>query len=57
MGIRNVIVTVSGGNLIQPISAATGSFGYFNISGLVTGHAYVVAISARHILSPSPYGS
>jgi hypothetical protein len=46
-GISGAIVTVSGGDLQQPVSARTSTFGYYSFSGLTAGQAYVVTASAR----------
>ena len=41
-GISSAIVTVSGGDLQQPVAARTNTFGYYTFSGLTAGQAYVV---------------
>jgi hypothetical protein len=46
-GIRTAYVTVSGGNLPEPITVGTSSFGYYTVGGLTSGQAYIVAVSAR----------
>lgn len=46
-GIRNVIVTVSGGGLPQPLVAQTGSLGWYSFNGLSTGQTYTVSVSAK----------
>lgn len=54
VGIRNAQITVTGGNLAQPIIASTGSFGYFTVEGLTAGQAYVLSVnSRRHTFTPS----
>ena len=45
--VRNVIVTISGGNLPSPISTQTGTFGYFSFAGLQTGQTYTVRVDAK----------
>ena len=53
-GLRNAYVTVSGGNLGQPIIVATSSFGYYRLDGLTAGQAYVVSVSSRrYVFTPS----
>lgn len=46
-GIRNIRVTISGGNLAEPRTALTGSFGYFRFDGLRAGQTYVVYVSGK----------
>lgn len=46
-GIRNAIVTISGGNLPGPLTTTTGTFGYFNFEGLQAGQTYTVTVNAR----------
>lgn len=51
-GIRDAIVTISGGNLPSPRTLQTGSFGYYNFQGLPSGQTYTVTVSAkRHIFA------
>jgi hypothetical protein len=47
LGIRNVIVTISGGPLTTPRIARTSSFGYFEFDGLEVGNTYVISISSK----------
>lgn len=53
-GIRNAWVTVSGGNLPNPLSQQTGSFGYYNFSGLQPGITYTVTVSAKRYTLTQP---
>ncbi|MEO7674381.1 MAG: carboxypeptidase-like regulatory domain-containing protein, partial [Pyrinomonadaceae bacterium] len=46
-GIRNIRVTISGGNLAAPQTALTGSFGYFRFDGLRAGQTYVLHVSGK----------
>lgn len=46
-GIRNVMVTVSGGDLPEPINAYTSSFGYFNFPSLRATLTYIVTVTPR----------
>lgn len=51
-GIRNALVTLSGGNLPAHVTAHTGSFGYYNFQGLQSGMTYTVTvITKRYILA------
>jgi hypothetical protein len=54
IGIRGSIVTVEGGGLPSTLYATTGTFGYYNFSGLATGQTYTVTVNARrYTFSPS----
>lgn len=53
-GIRNAIVTVSGGNLTRPRSLATGTFGRYQFNGLDSGETYVVTVSAKRFSFGTP---
>lgn len=46
-GIRNAMVTVSGGDLTAPILVQTGSFGYYQFDGLRVGQTYVVSVMSK----------
>lgn len=46
-GIPNVYVTISGGELTEPRSMTTGSFGYYTFDDLPTGGAYVVSVGTK----------
>lgn len=53
-GIRNAAVTLSGGNLEQPITVKTGAFGIFTFDNLAVGQTYIVTIeSKRFVFNPS----
>ena len=53
-GLSNVIVTISGGNLPQPVSIQTGSFGYYKFNNLPAGETYTVSVSSkRYVFNPS----
>ena len=47
LGIRNALVTMSGGNLPTPVTVQTGSFGYFTFTGLQAGLIYTVTVVAK----------
>lgn len=53
-GIRNAIISVSGGNLTQPIFVRTGSFGYYSIEGLDAGQTYVLTINSKRFIFSNP---
>ncbi len=44
--VRNAFVTISGGNLPSPVTVRTGSFSYYNFSGLQSGATYTVTVTA-----------
>lgn len=46
-GLRNALVTLTGGNLQRPFMTATGSFGYFTFDGLEAGQAYVITVLSK----------
>lgn len=62
-GIKNSLVTVSGGDLGSPVTTQTGSFGYFRFSGLHSAQTYTITVNSKRftILQPSrqisPLGS
>ncbi len=53
-GIRNAIVTLSGGNLPAPVTVLTGSFGYYNFQGLQPGMTYTVTVSTKRYTFAQP---
>jgi hypothetical protein len=46
-GIRNAIVTLSGGNLPAPLVFQTGNFGIYSFSNIEAGYEYTVHVSAK----------
>jgi hypothetical protein len=53
-GIKNAQVTISGGDLSQPITVLTGSYGYYNFSGLTVEQSYTVTVNAkRYVFAPN----
>jgi hypothetical protein len=46
-GIRNAVVTITGGNLPGPVNAQTGQFGTYSFSGLQSGEVYTVRVDAK----------
>lgn len=46
-GIRNAVVTISGGNLPGPVTTQTGQFGTYLFGGLLAGEVYTVSVSAK----------
>ncbi len=53
-GIRNVIVTITGGSLPQQITTTTSSFGYYNFSGVPVGGTYIVTVQAKRYAFNNP---
>jgi hypothetical protein len=53
-GIRNALVTVSGGDLPSAVTVATGSFGYFLFTGLHTGQTYTVTVATKRFVISMP---
>ena len=53
-GIPNTFVTLSGGNLPNPIATRTNSFGYYNFQELQSGQEYTVTVSARRYSFAQP---
>jgi hypothetical protein len=45
--IANAFITIAGGDLSQPKTITTGSFGYYMVDGLSAGQNYVVTVSAK----------
>jgi hypothetical protein len=52
--IRNAKVVITGNALGKPITATTGSFGWFTFDGLPTGDTYVVGVSSRRYTFSTP---
>jgi len=52
--IRNVVVTVSGGNLGSPRTVVTGTFGYYRFDGIVAGETYFIGVSAKRYTFATP---
>jgi hypothetical protein len=46
-GVRNAVVTISGGNLPAPVVFQTGQFGTYLFEGLQPGWAYTVRVAAK----------
>ncbi len=46
-GVRNALVTISGGNLPVPVSVQTGSFGNFSFQGLQVGATFTVTVQSK----------
>ena len=53
-GIRGASVTISGGNLPAPVTVETGSFGYYNFSGLTAGQTYTVTVAVKRYVIAQP---
>lgn len=46
-GIRNAVVTITGGNLPGPVTTQTGQFGTYSFGGLQAGEVYTVRVDAK----------
>jgi hypothetical protein len=45
--ISGAVITVSGGNLSQPVTARTNGLGYYTLPGLGAGQTYAVSVAAK----------
>ncbi|HEY0049803.1 MAG TPA: carboxypeptidase-like regulatory domain-containing protein [Pyrinomonadaceae bacterium] len=53
-GIGNVVVSINGGSLSEPIYARTSPFGYYSFEGIAAGQTYIVTVSSKtHTFNPS----
>ena len=53
-GIKNAQVTISGGDLAQPVTVLTGSYGYYSFPGLTVEQSYTVTVNAkRYVFAPN----
>ncbi len=50
VGIRNSVITVTGGNLTEPRVVRTSAFGYYSIDGLELGSTYVVTVRSKRFV-------
>ena len=53
-GIRNALVTVSGGDLPAPVTLQTGSFGSYNFQELHSGQTYTVTVVTKRYVLAQP---
>lgn len=53
-GIRNATVTITGGNLSQPVTLKTGTFGAYTFDELSSGETYIVTVSAKKYSFDNP---
>ena len=53
-GIRNAVVSLSGGNLTQPVIIQTGPFGSYSFENLQVGQTYFLQVSAKRFRFSSP---
>jgi len=53
-GIRNSLVTVSGGDLGSPVTVQTGSFGNFVVRGLHSAQTYTVTVNSKRFTFSQP---
>ena len=54
LGIRGAIITIYGGDLNEPLTAVTNSFGRYRVEGLTAGHTYIVSVRAGKYSFPVP---
>ena len=53
-GIRNVKVTISGGDLAEPRTMYTGAFGYYSFTGVTAGQTYFVTVEPKRYTISQP---
>lgn len=53
-GIANATIMVTGGNLPQPVTVRTSSFGIYSIGDLPSGPIYVVQVSSKRFVFANP---
>jgi len=53
-GIRNALVTLSGGNLPSPVTLQTGTFGYYNFQGLQSGMTFTITVATKKYVVTQP---
>jgi hypothetical protein len=53
-GIRDVMVSIAGGELEHPLQVATSNFGYFRFEDIPAGGTYVVTVQSRRFRFSSP---
>jgi hypothetical protein len=53
-GIRNAVVSLSGGTLTQPVIVQTGPFGSYSFDNLQVGQTYFMQVSAKRFRFSSP---
>lgn len=46
-GLRNITVTLSGGNLLTPRTTLTSSFGYFTLDDVLAGETYILSVENK----------
>jgi len=53
-GIRNAVITITGGSLPSPMIARTGSFGYYRFPTVAIGGPYTVTVTTKNFTFTSP---
>ena len=48
------MVTISGGDLPEPVVVQTGSFGYYSFEGLAAGETYIVSVLVKRYRMDEP---
>lgn len=46
-GLSKVVITLSGGMLLVPLTARTGSFGYFKFEDVEVGQIYIISVQSK----------
>ncbi len=53
-GLKNVFVTITGGNLPRPLTFRTNDFGYYRFEGIEVGQSYIVSVASRRYVFTEP---
>ena len=53
-GIRNVTLTLTGGNLREPVSTRTTTFGAYQFSGIQSGQTYILTVNGKRYTFDQP---
>lgn len=53
-GIRHASISVTGGNLAEPVNALSGAFGYYRFEGLEAGQTYILTIKSKRYVFSQP---
>jgi len=53
-GIRNAVITLTGGSLTQPITTRTSSFGYYRFDEIPAGATYILTVGSKRFSFTNP---
>ncbi|HMT06719.1 MAG TPA: hypothetical protein PKA82_01860 [Pyrinomonadaceae bacterium] len=53
-GIKNAVVTLTGGALSSPLVVRTGSFGYYSFPNIAIGGSYTITVASKSYIFSSP---